>query len=607
MEHGSESEVAVQPAVFAIGITIFLLVHFSQGSFGFSNAGAIVIALLIGVLGMMAWRRSRLLRSEQALRISTEISAEEARREAERCAKQIEWLKMTEALAHVGHWRMSFADNAMFWSDETYRIHGWPKDRPLVLEEALDVYHPEDQDHVVASVEAARTSGKPYSFQARIIRPDGEMRHVEAVAKIENDQNGEPVAMFGVFADRTEEREMHRALIEASDKAFAAAHAKSTFLATMSHEIRTPMNGVLGFADLLRRSELPAREKNYAEMIADSARAMTLLLNDILDMSKIEAGELTMREEATDIAHLVNHVVRLVEPLAREKNLDISLSVSPQVPQFCLVDPLRLRQVLSNLVGNAVKFTSQGFVALKVDWTDDRLHFEVRDSGVGIAEAEQELVFDAFAQASGRSYSAQGGTGLGLAISRQLAELMDGTLNLSSTVGEGSTFTLEIASREVAASRDGVLDGQRGSASRGGIPTSVGAGHRVLLAEDYDVNRMLIEAMAEQAGIALDTAENGQVALAMVEKAEAENAPYALVLMDLQMPVMDGLEATRRLRAKGFAGTALPIVAMTANAFPEDIARCNEAGMQGHLAKPLTYEQFCQTLDKHLPQDSLAA
>ena len=605
MEHSFESRIAALAAVFAIGIFIFLASHFQFQAFGLGDHAAAAIAALAALACTLFIRQRILLKRERVLSRQMETAAQDARRETARCAKQNEWLKMTEALAHVGHWRMTFADNTLYWSDETYRIHGWSKDRPLVLDEALDVYHPEDRDEVVQAVETARITGRPYTFRARIQRPDGEMRHVEAVANIENEEDGEPLAMFGVFADRTEEIEMRQALIKASDEAFAAANAKSTFLATMSHEIRTPMNGVLGFADLLCRSDLPAREKQYAEMISDSARAMTMLLNDILDLSKIEAGELVMREEPTNIAHLANHAVRLVEPQAREKNLTVELAVDPGVPQLCETDPLRLRQILANLVGNAVKFTESGFVSLSVDWQEGRLSFQVRDSGVGIAEEEQALVFDAFAQASGRSYSAQGGTGLGLAISRKLADLLGGTLTLASGPGEGSTFTLEIAASEVV--QDNPICLEREKQAAGADMPAAPAAHRVLLAEDYDINQILVEAMAERAGIALDVAENGQVALAMVEKAAAEKAPYALVLMDLQMPVMDGLDAARRLRGKGFTDARLPIIAMTANAFPEDIAQCREAGMQDHLAKPLTFDQFRQALEKHLPQDSLQA
>ena len=597
----SGSRIAPLAALSAIGTLIFLATHILFDLYGFSTPA---VALILGLSGLLFV----LLLRENSLRRTMESAVRQARDDAQLYRKKNEWLRMTESLAHVGHWRMTFSDNQLYWSDEIYRIQGWPRDRELVLEEALDVYHPDDRKVVEEAVETARLTGKPYSFRARLLRPDGEIRHVEAVAKTEIAEDGTPIAMFGVFADRTEEYAMHQALIKASDEAFSAAIAKSTFLANMSHEIRTPMNGVMGFADLLCRSDLPAREHQYAELIRDSAKAMTLLLNDILDLSKIDAGELEMREEPTDIAHLARHVTRLVEPQAREKNLAVELSVSPDIPRLCLTDPLRLRQIVSNLMGNAVKFTESGFVAMSLMWADEELAIEVRDSGVGIAEEEQKLVFDAFAQAGSTSYSSHGGTGLGLAISRQLAGLLGGTLTLRSKLGEGSIFRLSIPAPGV--SRAPHAQGQSAAKSSQAAepgPAPAEARPRVLLAEDYDINQMLVAAMADRAGIDLDVAENGQVALAMVEKAKAEGAPYALLLMDLQMPVMDGLDASIRLRQKGICAEDLPIVAMTANAFPEDVEQCRSAGMQDHLPKPLDFELFRSALGKWLPQDSLRA
>lgn len=605
MKQRAKAKIAAVAAVFSIGSAIFLTIQHWLDPFGLGSAGAIAVVACCGLLAAMLLREHFLrLRATDSKRKLLDLSGVEQANTAA-LKEQNEWLRMTERLAHVGHWRMKFSDNSLHWSEETYKIHGWDLDRSLVLEDAISVYHPDDRDDVNQAVETARQTGKPYSFRARLIRPDGETRHVEAVAQIECDDRGTPVAMFGVLADRTHEHEMREALVKASDEAFAAAQAKSTFLATMSHEIRTPMNGVLGFADLLSRSDLPPREKQFVEMIGDSARAMTMLLNDILDLSKIEAGELQVREEPTDIAHLANHAARLVQPQAREKGLEVRLHIDDDLPQQSITDPLRLRQILANLLGNAVKFTEQGFVALRVCKRGDEVEFTVRDTGPGIAAQEQETVFDAFAQAGANSFSAQGGTGLGLAISRRLAELLGGSIELTSTPGEGCTFTLLVRAPEAVQKPAFKAADDRPAANDSASPK--GGRHRVLLAEDYDINQMLVEAMAEQAGIELEVADNGQIALAMIEEASAKGTPYALVLMDLQMPVMDGLDAAARLRSNGFDAEDLPIVAMTANAFPEDIAECRKAGMQDHLAKPLTFEQFRHTLTKWLPGDTQRA
>ena len=600
MRRGSRSRIAALVVILVVSLSAFLFGHFKAHALGLSDRGALTISVLIGLLGWMFIRQDRLLAQEQAKRRNSEGRAQAAREEAARHAEQIEWLQMTEALAHVGHWRMRFADNNMFWSDETFRIHGWPKDRPLVLEDALDVYHPEDRDTVIEAVEKARTSGRPYSFRARILRPDGEMRHVEAVAKIENGEEGDPVAMFGVFADRTEEQQMLQALKKASQEAFAAARAKSTFLATMSHEIRTPMNGIVGFTDLLLRSDLQPQQRQFAEIIAESSHSMMLLLNDILDLSKIDAGEMKLSRKPTDIVHLLRRSVQLIEPQARKKGLALELDICGSLPRSCMTDPLRLRQVLSNLLGNAVKFTDHGYVSLSAEWANEVLTVVVRDSGPGIAQEEHDYVFGAFAQATKGSQPAKGGTGLGLAISRQLATLLDGELTLASKLGEGCAFTFSIAAPAIDTTPKASLPEAR-------LAVVSRARKRVLVAEDYDINQMLVEAMAQRAGIDCVIAPDGGAAFAMVEQAEEEGNPFALVLMDLQMPEVDGFEAANRLRANGFGADRLPIVAMTANAFPEDIARCLDVGMQDHLAKPVTYESFCDTIDKWLPPTARAA
>lgn len=583
------------PFLALTGISVLLCGAHLVVPFGLTDIGAITISILILTVACLLYRAKRDRREAEQARLETVAIAEQHRRAADELRNRNNWLRMTEALAHVGHWRLDLTDDSLFWSDETYAIHGWSRDRQPKLEDALSVYHEDDRAHVAEAVETARETGRPYTFRARLVRPDGEIRHVEAVAKTQLDEMGDTTALFGVFADRTDEFHMRQALVEAGDKAFSAANAKTTFLATMSHEIRTPMNGLVGFADLLLRSDLPEREHQFAEMIAGSARAMTLLLNDILDISKIEAGELSVKQEPTDISHVIEHVARLVEPEVREKGLQLELDVAPSVPRSCLTDPLRLRQILSNLVGNAVKFTERGFISIKAECREGALVVVVQDSGIGIAEKDREQIFDAFAQADAMPSYEKGGTGLGLAISRQLAELLGGTLILESSIGEGSSFTVNVPVTAIAAQ----MPAERAN-NENKVPTEKPGndGLRVLVAEDYDINQMLVQAMADQAGIEVALAEDGEVAVAMAERAEAEGKPFSMVMMDLQMPNMDGYEAVRQLRANGFDAERLPIVAMTANAFPEDLEKCLEVGMQAHLAKPVSFEDFRKTIEQ---------
>ncbi|MFN2099044.1 CHASE domain-containing protein [Altererythrobacter sp. MF3-039] len=401
------------------------------------------------------------------------------------------------------------------------------------------------------------------------------------------------------LAERDRERSaMLEDLRAARDESLAAAKAKSTFLANMSHELRTPMNGVLGFADLLVRSDLPPEARRHAELIAESGRVMGRLLDDILDLSRIEADKMVIAQEMIDPKHICRHVMQLVVPAARKKGLELDFRLGRAIPHFVVGDKLRIQQVLINLVGNAVKFTDRGYVC--IDLTRDRttLRYEVRDSGIGIARDKLETIFEDFVQADDDTAQLRGGSGLGLAISRKLAQAMGGDLLVDSQEGIGSTFTL-ILPLTVAQAQPAPVEAEIPKPAL--VKDDSNDDARILLAEDHPINRMLMEAMAKDAGVLLDVAGDGKEAVAMAEHAALNDMPYDLVLMDVQMPVMDGLQATRALRAKGFDPDTLPIVALTANAFAEDVQACLAAGMQAHCSKPLTMARFQEVLDRWMP------
>ncbi|MGB3794883.1 MAG: ATP-binding protein [Alteraurantiacibacter sp.] len=507
-------------------------------------------------------------------------------------------LRMTEENANVGHWRMDFATDELFWSDQTYKIYGLAQEQLPTLQGAIDAFHHEDRHSIADAVETARLSGKPYRVGARLIRPDGTIRHTEVVARVEFDSNGSPAAIFGIFVDRTDETLMRENLIDARNEAEASGAAKASFLAKMSHEIRTPMNGIVGFADLLLKEELEAHQRRMAELIAESGKSLTLLLNDILDLSKIEAGETVIRKEPIDTGHIARQVARLFEPQVREKGLNLQVYVSPDVPTNLLGDDLRLRQILSNLLGNAIKFTERGKVEIRVEVICNQLHCKVIDTGIGIPETARNKIFEPFTQSDAKVEERYGGTGLGLAICRQLATLMSGLLDLESVEGQGSEFTI-ILPIEYAPLRSVVPVKPARS--------KVKEHQRILLAEDYDINQYLIAEMAKTAGVDLDIAEDGEQAVRLVRDAEAQGSQYAVVLMDMQMPVLDGVAATRKIRSMGMDADRLPIIALSANAFPDDIEECLDAGMQGHLAKPLGYDAFVGEISRWLETSSLAA
>ena len=497
-------------------------------------------------------------------------------------------LMMTEEHAHVGHWRVDFRTNELFWSDETFRIHGLPIGQPPPLEEAINLFHQEDRSIIQEAVDSARRLGRPYSFSARLVRPDGSIRFTQAKAQVELDADGNSIAIFGIFADRTAENELLESSVEARDRALEASQAKSSFLARTSHEIRTPLNGIVGFSDMLLDEKLSADHRNYVEMISESAKNLTQLLNDILDLSRIEAGRLELAEVEIDVPSLIGRCTQLARPQAMERGIKIDTSIAEDLPRNLAGDPLRIRQILNNLLANSIKFSPAGHIDLHAAFKDGSLIIKVRDEGIGISEDRLPKIFDAFTQADESITRKYGGTGLGLSISRHLARLMGGDLTATSDVGQGSTFTLEIPMPFTA------VTAKRGSPKL--TDDRSPSGLRVLLAEDYEINQILIEKMVTKLGHTIHVVENGSEAIDAVKEAIQHEQPFDLVLMDLQMPVLDGLQAALAIRELPIMESELPIIAISANAYEEDVEACKKHGMQSHLAKPLSFETLKQEL-----------
>lgn len=383
-----------------------------------------------------------------------------------------------------------------------------------------------------------------------------------------------------VVNDITDLKRDAQALAEARDAAESANRAKSLFLANMSHEIRTPLNGVIGLAQALSRTELTPTQTEMLALIESSGKTLQTLLSDILDLARVESGRLELSEETFDLEKTVNEAARLYAATAEEKGLRFFVEVAPDARVWIAGDPVRLKQVLTNLVSNAVKFTSAGFVGLNVDRGPDRdgsptLRFSVEDTGIGFDSATRERLFSRFEQADGAITRRFGGSGLGLAISRQLADMMGGDLDCESEPGGGSAFILTLPMKIAAA------PGPVAAVAEHGPSTS--AGRRILVADDHPTNRKVVELILAQADVKLTMVEDGAQALAA-----ARSQPYDLILMDMQMPVMDGLTAVREIRlheaTMGLERT--PIVMLTANALPEHIAGAREAGADLHLAKP---------------------
>ena len=535
---------------------------------------------------------------------------------------------LAQLAAGIGSWDWNMLTGDLLWSEQIEPMFGFA---PGAFESSYGAFlrcvHPDDRQHVIESVRATVEDDEPYEIEHRIIWPDGTVRWVSESGEVFRDASGKAVRMLGVVQDISDRKRTQSELVAyrdhleelveqrteelaaAKEAAEAANRAKSVFLANMSHELRTPLNSVLGFSSMLAREDagpLNAEQKSQLDLVHKSGEHLLTLINDILSLAKIEAGRTAVEIGLVDLDSVLAELNSTMNARAAERGLSLSVERAPTVPRWVQTDETKLRQVLMNLVGNAIKFTTEGYVRVRVSLDEApstlssdresaaasivRLLFEVEDTGIGIAADDRQRVFDAFTQVGNVSPESVRGTGLGLAICQQYVELMGGTVEVDSSLGRGSVFRFRIPMKVVEAPEENARQ------SRGRVKGLVSGARapRILVAEDQEENRLLLGTLLRTVGFEVREAIDGQQAVHLF----AEWSPD-FVWMDIRMPGLDGLEATRQIKATD-AGRSTPVVALTAHAFEEERERILAAGCDGFVRKPYRDTELFETMARHL-------
>ncbi|MGK0238060.1 MAG: PAS domain S-box-containing protein [Candidatus Pelagisphaera sp.] len=583
-----------------------------------ANGGAWDLELqIVTVRGQTLWVRAlgqaEMLNGQCARLLGAFQDIDEKKRALDKLAESEASLRVTKdrfelavRAGKFGIWDWDVVNDHLQWDDQMLNLFALSRTE---FEEKSNIWferlHSEDRSRAELDVTAALSGEKDLDSLYRFVMPNGSIRHIRAMAKVQRNGDGKPVRMIGVGWDATEHVNLNESLIVLAHEAEAANGAKTDFLANMSHEIRTPMNGIVGMTSLLVDSEpLTEEQRKYAEIVVSCGESLLGLVDNILDVSKIEAGKLELESEEFDLREFMEDfaAVHLIE--ADRKKIGFSCEVSSGMPNRFCGDIGRLRQVLTNLVGNAFKFTKKGAIRVNAsleasDDSEATLRFSVSDSGIGISEDACNQVFEKFTQADSSTTRKFGGTGLGLAICKQLVELMGGEIRVRSAHGQGSEFWFIIKlSVRAYTKKTKSMSARIPLFKPGGDTHYTKWKARILIVEDNRVNQTVAKEFLRKMGHEFEIANDGLEALALLE-----SQSFDLVLMDLQMPRMGGIEATLKIRESTTPSSYrnIPIIAMTARVGLSDKNQCLEVGMDDFLPKPVTLNAMACVLDRWAP------
>lgn len=512
----------------------------------------------------------------------------ERQKEATELALKISEARLSEAqkIAKIGNWEFNYITEELYWSEEMYRIFNVDPDTfTPTSERNLALYHPEDQELIVRMVNEAK-QGDSINLDLRVVLSEDTHKFVNLHGFLQFDKEGKVEKFYGTVQDINQRKLVEKELTEAKMMAEESGKIKEQFLANMSHEIRTPMNAIIGFTKLLLNhpEQLNPEQQKYINFISNAGENLLVIINDILDFSKIQSGKFELEQTDFILPDVTSNVLNLFRARAKEKDVELLEVIEDDVPFNLVGDPVRLNQVLVNVISNALKFTEKGYVklsikALRQSNSKALVRFIVQDTGIGIPDDKIETVFESFTQASSDTTRKYGGTGLGLTIVKKIVNLQKGEISVESKLGRGTSFIIDLPFKKSDLEPSAIIVDSSASevSKKGNLPVI-----KVLMAEDNEMNQELSKVVFKDIGWDLEIAENGKVVLEKLKKSS-----YDIILMDIQMPEMDGYEATLKIRSE-FKPPAseIPIMAITAHALNSEINKCLAAGMNDYLSKP---------------------